>query len=425
MNGIRSWIAIVVLLVVITSPTLGWATNGYFIHGVGVKAKGMAGAAIALPQDALAGGYNPAGMAFVGNRFDLGLDWFRPDRGSEITGNANVPLNGQYDANDKQNFLVPELGVNKMLTECFALGLSVYGHGGMSTSYTTAIGLFGTTNPGVDLSQLFIVPTLAVKLNEDHSLGLSLNLAWQRFKATGLENFDNAMLTSGPGKVTNNDYDSSTGFGVRMGWMGHFGPVLTVGATYQSRTFMGEFEEYKGLFAEEGDFDIPSAFGVGVALAAGKRATLAFDVKHIRYSEVNAVANPLLPNLGQAPLGDEDGAGFGWEDVTAYKLGLACEAGQTLTLRGGLNYGKQPIPESETLFNILAPGVVETHATLGATWTLPNGGEISLAYMHAFEKTVEGSSSIVPGAPPQGMGGGEADLTMFEDSLGLAFGMGF
>ncbi|MFH1679265.1 MAG: long-chain fatty acid transporter, partial [Candidatus Eisenbacteria bacterium] len=131
-------------------------------------------------------------------------------------------------------------------------------------------------------------------------------------------------------------------------------------------------------------------------------------------------------NLGRAPLGDGEGAGFGWEDMTVFKVGLSAAAADGLTLRCGYNHGGQPIPESETLFNMLAPGVVEHHATLGATWTLPVGGEITFAYMHAFEKTVEGEGSIPPGMLDQGgMGGGEANLTMFEDSFGIAYGRSF
>ncbi len=55
------------------APT-AFATNGYFQHGYGLKAKGMAGVGIALPQDALAAATNPAGMVAVGSRIDFGVD---------------------------------------------------------------------------------------------------------------------------------------------------------------------------------------------------------------------------------------------------------------------------------------------------------------------------------------------------------------
>ena len=426
MSSLRVRIIAALIVAVILVPAAASATNGYFAHGVGLKAKGMGGASLAYPQDALAAGTNPAGMALIGNRLDAGVDLFRPDRGSEITGNANDPVNMVYDANDEQNFFMPEFGISRMMSDNLTLGLSMYGHGGMNTSYTTPIGLFGMTNAGVDLAQMFIVPSVAMKLNEQHSLGLGVNVVWQRFKADGLENFDNEMMSSDPGSVTGNDYDSSTGFGVRAGWMGQFGPAVTVGASYQSRTYMGEFEEYSGLFAEEGGFDIPSNYGVGVAVTPAAGLVVTADVVQIKYSEINSIANPLLPNLGTSPLGTEDGAGFGWEDVTVVKVGMAYDVTPELTVRGGYNYGGQPIPSSETLFNMIAPGVVEHHATFGATYAVSQSVEITFAYMHAFENTVEGEDSIIPGPPEMGgMGGGEADLTMSQDSFGLGVGVLF
>ncbi|HJS39016.1 MAG TPA: long-chain fatty acid transporter, partial [Burkholderiales bacterium] len=66
----------------VLAPGAALATTGYFAHGYGIKAKSMGGVGIALPQDALAAASNPAGIAFVGNRIDLGAEWFTPDRGA-------------------------------------------------------------------------------------------------------------------------------------------------------------------------------------------------------------------------------------------------------------------------------------------------------------------------------------------------------
>ena len=126
---------------------------------------------------------------------------------------------------------------------------------------------------------------------------------------------------------------------------------------------MQKFEKYSGLFAEHGDFDIPKNWTVGVAIKPVESFTVAFDVQKIYYSDTESIGNPMLPNLMTARLGDDGGAGFGWNDVTAYKFGLQWAASPTLVLRAGYAYAKQPIPESEVLFNILAPGVIEQHVT--------------------------------------------------------------
>ncbi len=63
---------------------------------------------------------------------------------------------------------------------------------------------------------------------------------------------------------------------------------------------MGKFDKYKGLFAEQGSFDIPSKYGVGIAVKAMPETTVAFDIERINYADVPAVNNPLIfpPKLG-------------------------------------------------------------------------------------------------------------------------------
>ncbi|MDO8767982.1 MAG: long-chain fatty acid transporter, partial [Burkholderiaceae bacterium] len=58
-----------------------YATNGYFSHGYGIKAKGMGGASVAMAQDGFAGANNPAAATWAGNRAEAGLDFFMPSRG--------------------------------------------------------------------------------------------------------------------------------------------------------------------------------------------------------------------------------------------------------------------------------------------------------------------------------------------------------
>jgi long-chain fatty acid transport protein len=73
----------------------------------------------------------------------------------------------------------------------------------------------------------------------------------------------------------------------------------------------------------------------------------------------------------RANLGSTNGAGFGWRNTTVYKIGVTRL--NPVTLRAGYVTLDQPIPQSQTFFNILAPGVVEDHITLGATWKMGNG----------------------------------------------------
>lgn len=416
------YLAAALAAAVFAGPGVALATNGYFSHGYGIKAKGMGGAGIAMPQDALAAAINPAGMALIGSRVDVGVDWFRPARGAEIRGNAWPDAN--YDGNDTQNFFVPEFGYNKMLNENMALGISVYGNGGMNSDYkVNSFERFGATgSSGVNLEQLFVAPTFAMKLAPGHSAGISLNLAYQRFAAKGLGPFAMTgpmQASASPANVTNNGHDAATGWGVRLGWIGQLTPELAVGATWQSKTRMGKLDKYQGLFAEQGNMDIPENYGIGLALKATPKLTVAADVVRINYSGVNSIGYPLanMSVLGN-PLGSSNGPGFGWQDMTVVKLGASYALSERLTVRAGYNHGSQPIPSSETFLNILAPGVVENHVTFGATWALDKDSEVSVSYLHAFKKTVSGAA----GAIPANFGGGTANLYMYQDALGIAYG---
>jgi long-chain fatty acid transport protein len=77
---------LVAALLTLTSVTAANATNGYFVHGYGTACKAMAGACAAMPQDTLTIATNPAGLAFVGQRYDVGLAVFSPSRKYTVEG---------------------------------------------------------------------------------------------------------------------------------------------------------------------------------------------------------------------------------------------------------------------------------------------------------------------------------------------------
>ncbi|HEY5719908.1 MAG TPA: long-chain fatty acid transporter, partial [Gammaproteobacteria bacterium] len=87
----------------------------------------------------------------------------------------------------------------------------------------------------------------------------------------------------------------------------------------------------------------------------------------------------------------------------------------------GYNITDNPIQATDVTFNILAPGVVEDHVTLGFTYVLGGGSEITMAYMHAFKNSVTGPSNN----PYFPTGGATETISLAEDSLGISWGMKF
>ena len=177
-----------------------------------------------------------------------------------------------------------------------------------------------------------------------------------------------------------------------------------------------EFSDYAGLYAEGGDFDIPANWTIGFAVMATPTVTIAFDFQQIKYSDVKSIANPMLPNLFSADqLGDPNGAGFGWEDMNIFKIGLQWARNEQWAYRFGYSYGEQPIPESEVMFNILAPATIEQHATFGLTYTFANQGELDFSLTYAFENDVTG---VNPMAGPESQ---LITLTMNQWEVGIGY----
>ena len=411
-------IQVAALLASLFFPAAAHATNGYLSNGYGMKSQGLAGVGIALPQDALAAANNPAGTALVGDRIDLGLYWFVPERGAAITGSPVPGASGSYDGNDKKNFFIPEFGYAKQISN--DVGVAVYGHGGLNIDYArnpfAAFGSKGTA--GVDLVQLAISPSAAWKPNERHALGAAVNFIYQRLKVKGLGAFDNPVISAYPGYVTDRGADTSVGWGLRLGWIGQIAPALSLGATWASKVSATKFDRYKGLLADAGSFDVPQAYGIGIAYNVTPALTLAADVQEIKYSGVRSVANALsnLTVLGNQ-LGSPSGGGFGWRDITVTKFGASYAYSKALTLRGGYSRKGNPIPSDQNFFNVAAPAVVQDHLTFGATWKTSSGAELSVTYVHAARNAVNGRGAI-----PAAFGGGDANIYLEENILGVAYG---
>lgn len=413
--------------------TAALATDGYFPHGFGMKSKGMGGAATAMTDNAFAGINNPAASAFAGNRIEAGMDVFMPRRGMNRTGSV-FGLDADVDSGSN-TFLVPEFAYNTAISDKIGVGISVYGNGGMNTNYPggsvtcqdpstgafyPASVLCGPGGLGMDLMQLIVAPTVAYKVSDNHSFGVSPLLVYQQFKAFGLQAFTPA--TSAPGALTNNGYDRSTGVGVRVGYMGKVSDRVTVGASYSPKIKMGKFDKYAGLFAGGGSFDIPENYALGISVQATSKVQVALDYQRINYAGVPSIGNPST-NVFTAPAGAPNGPGFGWTNVNVWKLGVQWQATPELTLRAGYNKSDNPVQSRDVTINVLAPGVMKSHFTLGATYALSPKTEVTVAYMQAPKQSVSGSSLfnalMGPGA------GGTETVRMSQKSLGVQFGWKF
>lgn len=418
------------------------ATNGYFTHGIGTHNKAMAGAGMASPTQAIDVATNPASGVLVGSRLDVGMALFSPRReytpgASLANGNGGAfTLGGGTQESDNNWFPIPYVAKNWHLSETRALTFAFFGRGGMNTEWdggtatfdpdgpgpapvTTFQGAYGAGKTGVDLSQAFLELAYAFRTGPV-ALGVAPVFAFQRFKADGLQNFSVYTAScandpacppdiSGVGNLTNNGYSWSYGAGVKLGLTWEVSEHLALSFSHQTKTWMTEFEEYTDLFAEGGDFDIPSSTRGGISIRPSDALTFSADVEYTRYSNVASVGNSLAliagcPTAGLGGTnvancgGGSQGFGFGWEDVFVAKFGAAWRyAGRPeWTFRAGYSHAEQPINGSDVLVNVLAPGVMKHHITAGASYDRGNGDEVNVSFMFAPNNTVRGVNAFDP-----------------------------
>lgn len=303
----------------------------------------------------------------------------------------------------------------------------------------------GGGSAGVNLEQLGVSLAYSRQVTDGLSLGASFLIGYQTIEVKGVgafqgftETFTQSMIANqtmsatSPSNLTNNGKDSAWGYGFQIGGLWDINPMFSVGASYRTKMYMGKFDKYSDLFAEGGDFDIPAVGTLGIAIKPNDRLAIALDVQQIWYSEVDAVANKnqlaLKCDLGAAfgmpsqpgatydsryCLGGSKGAGFGWDDMTVFKIGVQYALNDKLKLRAGYSHGDNPIDGSQVAFNTLAPATPKNHYTLGASYLVKDDFELTFWGMYAPEDTIKGPGEFTGGQAPE--------IKMHQYELGVNF----
>jgi len=406
------------------------ATNGYFPHGIGAKNKAMAGAGMAMPEDAISIVSNPAVAVLVGNRMDAGVSALMPRRNYTTLFGGNNGRDGSFSFENvnidsgEELFLSPELAGSHRIDETSALAWAFYMRNGLGTSYKgssatfdpdadgprgieTFPGTYGDGSTEFQLSQALLDVTWAKVLGDNMSFGVSAVFAAQSLDVKGLggfakytETFAASNGAASPDKLSGNGRDVGYGIGLKLGLHKQFSEHFSMGAAYQSEINTGSFDDYSDLFAGAGDIDIPAWAKLGVSWQPRGGLSFSVDMQYIWYSAVDSLGNSFT-NVYDCPtagfggidtsrcLGASDGPGFGWDDMPVVSFGSHWDVNDVWTLRAGFSIGDQPVTYDENTFNIPVISLTETHYTLGVSRRLDNGDEVSFAFMYTEEESLE------------------------------------
>lgn len=439
---------VLVVFLACLHPSSGWSANGMVAPGNGTTQLGLAGAGTAMAQDAAATLRNPAAGAWMGDAMTADLGIVVPVGGYEASSVGSGSITGLFqiapgrDTSVSGVFPSPAFARNWRLNDSQAWGLGVTAAGlktlsqGNSAALARGIpgfeahcdGDFGGGDPlagtidtsgfcgrsgpalGVDLTQILVSAHWAYRPRPDIAVGLAPVFAFQRLNVRGIGAF--ADFSNYPDKTTDNKSDYSYGGGLRLGLLWEIASGVGLGMAYQSRIYTSEFDRYRGVIIG-GVLDFAPIYNLGLQIHVAQGQRLLFDVEHIRYADIKPLGQRVdpqrftdgcfvprlltrsLPNVPplDACLGGPDGPGFGWENITVYKLGYQFQHGR-LTLRAGYSLGGNPVGDDQTLSAAFAPAVTEQHAAMGLSWALTPKLTFSWALVDALPNRVRSRNAL-------------------------------
>ncbi len=403
-----------------------YATDGYFLHGVGAINSAMGGAGVARPQSLLAAYYlNPAGlMAFDGTRVEFGFEMFKPDR--TVSSDATAIGFGSGTTTSKSDFVpIPAMGFStKLNNEKVALGVGGLAIGGFGVDYPAS-----TSNPILaprpfGFGQIYsnyglikLSPTVAFAATEKFWLGISGIVNWASLAVDPLPvgapavdpgpdgtpgtQDDRAFFSSGAAA------DGAFGFGAQVGAIYNVNDMISIGASFQTPQWFEDFE-FNTTFANPNlpnfgtprtitfNLDMPMFAAAGVAVSPAPNLLLAGDFRYIFYETADGfdIEGPGVFNT------DGSVKAFGWENIASIHVGAQYRANDRVSLRAGYNWSENPIPDSLSFINTPAPGIVQHHLTVGIGIRPTRRFEVSAAYYHAFGNSGTGTFLNPFGAIP-------------------------
>ncbi|MCA8028955.1 OmpP1/FadL family transporter [Burkholderia cepacia] len=361
----RLLVAVVTLCL---SAGVAKAMNTTEPSGAGVVESMMGGASIANPVTSAIAADNPAGMAYVGSRFDFGFQLFNGKAESSFANPSNT-----------QSFVsigpIPSGGVNFDLTDRWSAGVSISSTGGGANYHYPALPIPGA--PPAQSKAIFanFWPTVTYKVTPNLAVGLSAIIGIQKFEAQGLLG---AAPDGSIAVLPTHGMSTTYGYGGAVGAIWKVNPYVTVGASYSSKIRFSRANGYEDdLFSSGGGhLDEPARFGVGVAFHITPDLTLATDLVRIQWTNVDVLADPKT---------------FGLHNQTVLRIGASWDVNNAITLRIGGNHSTNAMDSNHTLANYYVPLILTDSVSGGVTWHATKKVDLSAGFEYNFPKTLVGT----------------------------------
>ena len=424
-----------------------YATNGMNMEGYGPIATAMGGASFGYDNGTAAIINNPATLGILPEnggyergRLDLALGVLGPS----ITA---ISPDGAPAKSTATSFFMPAMGYTQRSGN-LVYGLGIFGQGGMGCEYEpdTWRGLGFNLRNRTEVSVGRVIAPLVWKVDDKLTIAATADFVWAgmdlkmamggsqffdlvdptqqhfgRASGTIVQSFGQIMQMLPEGTSVDYayfDFSNGSDFTGAAGGYGYAAKIgvhyqaskqLAFGATYHSRTALADLKasgynlafqlNVPGMGAmpqtltgdfRVHDFEWPAMFGAGLSWQPDNRWQFVADIRQVQWASVmkqfhlSFVANNDTANGSFAGQNLDAALYQSWDNQTVVMLGAAYKVDDKLTLRAGLNYGNNPVPDQ--YLNCLFPAIVEKHVSAGFGYQWSERSSIDFSLVHGFQE---------------------------------------
>ncbi len=416
------------------------AQNGHVLDGMGAENQAMGGVASGLSVEPIGSlHWNPATMgglpADQSRRMAFAIAAFDPTTtlSSNIDANAfgagmpPVDLTGKSSSRVGSSAIPSFALVHAPPDSEWLYGVGAFGISGFGVDYAAdASNPILTPQPPTgmgfgaiysDYRILQVAPTLARRMGDGWTLAFAPTfnlgmLAVSPFSGTNPDDSNGDGFPSYPG---DRDAESSFGLGFKLGayWQNREG--WSAGVALQSPVWFSDYQfraedELGAPRSWTFDLDYPAIVTGGVGYSADAGWRLGLDLRWIDYANTHG-----FDESGFAADGSVNG--FNWRGIPVVAIGGLYPLTDSINLMAGYSWNASPIRANDSFFNVASPAIVQNHLSVGLSWRLESGNQLSLAYKHGFANDLRGSYQSAAGPVP----GTEVDSELETRSLTFGF----
>lgn len=217
------------------------------------------------------------------------------------------------------------------------------------------------------LERRLVSPGLLHRLNDKQLVGVSAVFVTQSYGVSGLgmQSYNQSLPANLRSSIYDPYQETGYGAGVNLALSSEITNGVTLDAGFQSRINMNEFANYRGVYSQPADLDIPARARLGLAFQASEKSWLNVSVERVLYSEIGAFASRNLPGRFLSLLGDSTSPSFSWDDLTVYSVGWAWSDNKGTSWHVDFSSRSQPSPSSKILSQAIDADLAQNAMTIG------------------------------------------------------------